>query len=221
MKDCSSLPEPILRRCRSRGHAYIRGRLLMIREEDRSQFEELMRNRICNDFAFRELLFGHYTRMFMEEKHQACNEVAKSHYKVYMRRYEIALQESHLPRTGRWRRTPKTPSLSETEAKAIPKTKTKTKSKTKTKTKTKTKPTKSGCTGTNSAACSNEQGPLDDFQVLTGISWRRRYWMYLKFFMRHRDLPRHFVAIDEQERALLLQLVLHEYTWSCIVTAEF
>lgn len=181
----------------------------MIREEDRSQFEELMRNRICNDFAFRELLFGHYTRMFMEEKHQACNEVAKSHYKVYMRRYEIALQESHLPRTGRWLRTPKIPFLSETEAKATPKTKTKTKT------------AKSANTGTNSAARSNEQGPLDDFQVLTGISWRRRYWMYLKFFMRHRDLPRHFVAIDEQERALLLQLVLHEYTWSCIVTAEF
>lgn len=218
-----SSPSHALHRRRFQFHS--RRKLPTVWEEDWLQFTELWRNRLQTDFAFRELLFGHYTRKYSEQRDHACAGLAICHFQTFLRQFNAKQQVAinTLPLSS----SPESLLFSYVTirnrhlsfirvAKSFG---------------TRSSRDSSPVLSTNSQSTLKSPSPLlasleralhlhDDIEAFANLSRPRRYWIYLRFMFRHCSLPEPYAALTLPEQELYRQMKLLEHFWFQLVGDE-
>lgn len=205
--------------------------LLTIWEEDRSHFQELSRKRLATDYAFRELLFGYYTRKYIAQRDRACTALAICHYKTYLRQIHAKQQQSinvspssSISASSASFVSSSTPPSDSLHGRHVGTEKTRERgdldlvsSPIISSTSGDTDRTESPFAAASDDAELVDMDLHDDIEPFEKVLRSRRYWIYLRFMLRHSNLPGSLVALGVNEQDLYKQLMMLEHSWFRLV----
>lgn len=159
--------------------------LHVIWEEDRSKARDIWKNRLLLDYGFRELLFGHYIRKYVHPKNELCTALRQCHYQTYLDQVNV-LQPRYVRKT-------ETPQVEKPYVKRV----------------ASYLPKRHPCIPPFEES---QYGESPITRKTRSAQVVKRYWMYLRFLFRHRDLPHDAGDLDAQYEALYRLVIILEYT---------